>query len=311
MFSVSPPVFDPRLRPVTSKQNALVKDLRGAFARCSLTANGCLAIESPRMVEEAIRSGLKFEAVFFAESAAGPSARLLPQFGRQAQLLLLPGDVFAGAVNTESPQGVAALVRLPPSSLEDMLSAPHPLILVAAGIQDPGNLGALMRSAEAFGAHGVIVGETSVSHFNPKVVRAAAGSLFRLPIVRISLENAVAALRGRGLRLLATSSHTGDPLPQADLKTGVAVFIGNEGAGLPRAILKSMDATLSIPHSSRVESLNAGMAASIVLYEATRQRKSFLTPSELPVSANKGPVNKSYSNKSPINKVPANKGSQI
>ena len=231
------------------------------------------------MVEEAIRSGLTFEAVFFAESATGPSARLLPQFGKRAQLLMLPGDVFASAVNTESPQGVAALVRLPSASLEDMLSATHPLILVAAGIQDPGNLGTLMRSAEAFGAHGVIVGQTSVSHFNPRVVRASAGSLFRLPIVRISLENAVAALRGRGLRLLATSSHGGDPLPRADLKNGVAIFIGNEGAGLSRDILKSMDGTFVIPHSSRVESLNAGMAASIVLYEAARQRESFLAPS--------------------------------
>ena len=234
----------------------------------------------PPPVEEAIRSGLKFEAVFFAESAAAPSARLLPQFGKQAQLLILPPEVFASAVNTESPQGVAALVRLPPSSLEDMFSALHPLILVAAGIQDPGNLGTLMRSAEAFGAHGVIVGETSVSHFNPKVVRASAGSLFRLPIVRISLENAVAALRGRGLRLLATSSHLGDPLLQADLKTGVAVFIGNEGAGLPREILKAMDGAFVVPHSPRVESLNAGMAASIVLYEASRQRESFRTPSK-------------------------------
>ncbi len=283
MFSVAPTGFDARIRPVTSRQNALVKDLRGAFARCALTPGGCLAIESPRMIEEALRSGLKIEAVFFAESATATSTRLLPQFGKQVQLLMLPDDVFAGAVNTETPQGVAALVRLTATSMEDMFSAEQPLILVAAGIQDPGNLGTLLRSAEAFGAHGVIVGDASVSHFNPKVVRAAAGSLFRLPIVRISLANAVAALRGRGLRLLATSSHSGDPLPLADLKQGVAVLIGNEGAGLSREVMCSMDGTFVIPHSARVESLNAGMAASIVLYEAARQRQSFL-PASLPAS---------------------------
>jgi TrmH family RNA methyltransferase len=120
----------------------------------------------------------------------------------------------------------------------------------------------------------VLLAEGTVSAFNPKVVRASAGSLFRLPAVRVELRPTLEVLRGCGVRLLATSSHKGTPADQAALTGSMALFIGNEGAGLPRDILRQMDNTVAIPHSARVESLNAGVAASILLYEAARQRRS-------------------------------------
>jgi RNA methyltransferase, TrmH family len=144
------------------------------------------------------------------------------------------------------------------------------------GLQDPGNLGTILRSAEAFGSAGVIVGEGTVSRFNSKVIRASAGSLFRLPVVSTKtasgLDAIVAQLREKRVRLLATSSHKGTPIDEAALTSASAIFIGGEGAGLPKALLSQMDETIAIPHSPRVESLNAGVAASIVLYEAARQR---------------------------------------
>jgi TrmH family RNA methyltransferase len=272
-----------RLRRIEGRHNPLVKQLRQAFSRAELTDAGDCAIEGLRILEEAIRSGLRFSAVFFRESAQDRADRLLPQIGSQVETLLLPDKLFDSLVPSESPQGVAALVRLKEFSLDDVIEQERLQvgpIVVLAGLQDPGNLGTILRSSEAFGSAGVVLGEGTVSPFNSKVVRASAGSVFRLPVIHghgksetPKLEEASEKLRAKGVRLIATSSHKGTPLDQADLKSPVAIFFGNEGAGLSREVMSKMDEVIAIPHTAQVESLNAGVAASIVLYEAARQRK--------------------------------------
>jgi len=272
-----------RLRRIEGRHNPLVKQLRQAFSRAELTEGGDCAIEGLRILEEAIRSGLRFTAVFFRESAQDRAERLLPQIGAQVETLLLPDKLFDGLVPSESPQGVAALVRLKEFSLDDVLEKERLQvgpIIVLAGLQDPGNLGTILRSSEAFGSAGVILVEGTVSPFNSKVVRASAGSVFRLPLIHGhgksttgKLEEVSEKLRAQGIRLIATSSHKGTPLDQADLNGKTAIFFGNEGAGLPRDVMAKMDEFISIPHAPQVESLNAGVAASIVLYEAARQRR--------------------------------------
>ena len=272
-----------RLRHVTSRQNALVKDLRKAFTQSEATAEGAIAIEGIRIIEEAIRSGLRFQAIFFSESGKSHAVRLLPQISSHTEALLLPDEIFASAVSTESPQGVAALVRLKPARLDDLLQGlgEDSLLVAAGGIQDPGNLGTIIRSAEAFSARGVLLGEKTVSHFNPKVVRASAGSLFREPLIRVKLGETVELLKQHGVRVVATSSHKGKPLYEADFTGPVLIVIGSEGAGLPPAILAEADELVTIPHSARVESLNAGVAASLVMYEAARQRREAPAADEL------------------------------
>jgi len=261
-----------RLRRIEGRHNALAKELRGAFARGEPTADGYSAIEGVRIIEEAIRSGLKFRAVFFSASAKHRAERLLPQIAAYTETLLLPDKLFASAVPSETPQGVAALVRCKQFTVEEVLrKAKSGPLLAIAGIQDPGNLGTILRSAEAFGATGVLLGEGTVGAFNAKVVRASAGSVFRLPIVLAKLPEILVLLREQGVRLIATSSHKGTPIDQAVLSLPLAVFIGNEGAGLGRDLLAAMDEVVAIPHSPNVESLNAGVAASIVLYEIARQ----------------------------------------
>jgi TrmH family RNA methyltransferase len=263
-----------RLRPVSSRQNALVKDLRKAFTQGEPTEQGFIAIEGVRIIEEAIRSGLRFQAVFFSQGGAGHAGRLLPQIAAQTETLLLPDQVFLSAVSTETPQGVAALVKLKPVKIEDLLGQTGgiPLIVAVAGIQDPGNLGTIIRSAEAFAARGVLLGEKTVHPSNPKVVRASAGSLFREPLISVKLAEAIVLLKQNGYRMVASSPHKGEPLYEADFTGPLALLIGSEGAGLPVDILSQADELVTIPHSSRVESLNAGMAASILLYEVGRQR---------------------------------------
>jgi RNA methyltransferase, TrmH family len=268
-----------RLRRIEGRHNPLVKELRQAFARTERTDSGDCAIEGMRIMEEAIRSGLRFHAAFFRESARDRAERLLPQIGAHVETLLLPDKLFDSIVPSDSPQGVAALVRLKNFSLDDVVERLRVgPILVLAGLQDPGNLGTILRSAEAFGCAGVVLGEGTVSPYNSKVIRASAGSLFRLPVVVAklagkTLEEISSQLRAQNVRLFATSSHKGTPVDQANLAGSVAIFIGSEGAGVPRGLLRQMDETLAIPHAPQVESLNAGVAGSIVLYEAARQRK--------------------------------------
>lgn len=267
-----------RLRRIQGRHNALVKELRQAFARAERTTEGDCAIEGVRIVEEAIRSGLRFRAVFFKESAENLAERLLPQIGAHAETLLLPDQLFDGAVPSDTPQGVAALVRLKSFALEEIAQRLHVgPVLVVVGLQDPGNLGTILRSAEAFGSAGAVLGEGTVSPFNAKVIRASAGSVFRLPVIVAKaaggLEGISAKLRAQGVRMIATSSHKGTPLDQAKLTGPCAIFVGSEGAGLPRALMAQLDETVVIPHSEHVESLNAGVAGSIMLYESARQRR--------------------------------------
>lgn len=264
-----------RLRRLEGRHNSLLKELRLAFHRSELTASGECAIEGFRIIEEAIRSGLKLRAVFVSESAQERAARLLPQVGSHVEAALVPDKLFASIVPSETPQGFAALVRMKTHTFEELLegSLPGPT-LVIAGLQDPGNLGTILRSAEAFGAKGVLLGEGTVSAYNSKVVRASAGSVFRVPFARVELNAAIAAMRARGIRLLATSSHKGVPLSDIDFSGSAAILIGNEGAGIDKKLLSQMDDLIMIPHSARVESLNAGIAGSIVLYEAARNKNS-------------------------------------
>jgi TrmH family RNA methyltransferase len=262
-----------RLRRIEGRHNSLLKELRQAFSRGELTSSGECAVEGFRIIEEAMRSGLKLRAVFVSESGQDRAARILPQIGMHVETALLPDKLFAAVAPSKAPQGIAALVQVKKHSYEAIvgngLAGP---VLVAAGLQDPGNLGTMLRSAEAFGAKGVLLGEGTVSAFNSKVVRGSAGSIFRLPVAKVELKSAIADLRARSIVLIATSSHKGTPLPECDLSGETAILVGSEGAGLDKRLLSEMDRLIRIPHSPRVESLNAGIAVSIVLYEASRQR---------------------------------------
>lgn len=264
-----------RLRRIEGKHNALVKELRQAFDRGELTASGECAVEGFRIIEEAVRSSLRLRAVFFSQSAENRAARLLPQLHAQVETLLLPDKLFASVVPTQTPQGVAALVQIKTFTLDSILdSSEGGPLLVVAGVQDPGNLGTILRSAEAFGARGVLLGDGTVGAYNSKVVRASAGSVFRIPVAKCELKTLIVRLRTHGFRLLATSSRKGTSLPEADMSGNMAIFIGNEGAGIEKRLLGETEELITIPHSARVESLNAGIAASIVLYEAARQKQS-------------------------------------
>lgn len=252
---------------VTSRSNARVKQLRAAFAGQARLASGLIAIEGEHLLEEAVRSGQPLKTVFVSERRAVPD--FVP---RGVEMVRLANDVFQSCVETQTPQGIAALLVPPVSTVEEMLTG-NALILIAAGLQDPGNLGTLIRSAEAFGATGILTSVGTVSAWNQKAIRASAGSCFRVPIAAATPE-AMELLQQGGVRLLAAMKDDAVAIEQADLLGPCAVMIGNEGAGLSEEWLQKAEVRVTIPCPGLVESLNAAVAGSILLWEISRRRRS-------------------------------------
>ena len=253
-----------------SRQNARVKELRAGLSRGMKTAHDHIAVEGLHLLQEAVKSGLKLDTVFVQEG----HEELAQEFASiDAEILILTHDVFLSAAMTEHPQGVAALVEAPQFQMQSMFPsapAPEPLVVVAAALQDPGNLGTLVRSAEAFGATGMILLPGTVSLWNAKALRASSGSAFRLPVLALTAGEAFNTLRTHGVRILAAVARDGDR--EADLRGPSALLIGNEGSGLPEPWIAQADARVTIPFTGAVESLNAAIAGSVLLYDAMRQR---------------------------------------
>jgi TrmH family RNA methyltransferase len=261
------------VRIVQSKQNARLKELRRALAFPGREGHGLAGIEGPNLIEEALRAGLRVPCAFAAQGFEHllDSLPLPPE----TEILLMPRALLDSALATQSPQPIAALVEPPDwtwAHLIDRHREVVPLVVVLAGIQDPGNLGTILRSAEAFGADGVLALPGTVSAWNPKAVRASAGSVFRLPLVATSLEDCFTNLREAGVKIWTTTVRAAEPADLVDLAAPIALIFGNEGNGVPAELAALADGAVTIPCPGTVESLNAAVAASVMLYEASRQR---------------------------------------
>jgi TrmH family RNA methyltransferase len=254
---------------IRSRQNARLKDLRQRLLHPAIGEDGLIAIEGDHLIQEADRSGLRFDTVFLREDRVAEGDRTFPN---HVKVLTVAADAFDHACNTESPQGIAALVKAPEWTLESMISADEPRLVILAGLQDPGNVGTIVRSAEAFAASGVLLTPGSVSPWNQKALRASAGSSFRLPVVFLVDVSLLRRLAEKRIPMYACVTDAGGSILEADLRGPIAFVIGNEGAGISDEILSFCDGSLHVPCPVPVESLNAAIAASIVLYEASRQR---------------------------------------
>ncbi|HEX4065000.1 MAG TPA: RNA methyltransferase [Acidobacteriaceae bacterium] len=272
---------------VQSRQNARVRELRAAFSRAARDSTEAIGLEGQYLLAEAIRSGVRLRSVFLRRDPASAdssrpssSLRLLDhlQLPAAVPIVELTPAVFDSAVDTESPQGIAALIEPPRFSFAEALSGPAPLLIVTAALQDPGNFGTLVRSAEAFGATGILALPGTVSVWNQKTLRASAGSAFRLPVIYEKSSLAFAALAERQIPVLAAvpAATCPDAIPcsRANLRGPAAILIGNEGSGLSPDLLEHARIRVTIPMPGPVESLNAAIAAAILLYEAARQRSA-------------------------------------
>jgi TrmH family RNA methyltransferase len=218
-------------------------------------------VEGVGLAEVAARAGLAVEAVYRptgAEPLPGPLAGV--------PLVELAPGVLERVASTQTPQPVLAVVAYRPAPVDTLRGVTF--VVAAAAVADPGNLGTILRTAEAAGADAVVLTPDTVDVTNPKVVRASAGALFLLPVVA-PLE--LADLRTYGLRTLGTSSRLGRPYDEVDLTGPLAIVVGNEAHGLPDHA--PVDEWVTIPHAGRAESLNVAMATAVVCFEAARQRR--------------------------------------
>ena len=280
---------------ITSRENRWLKRFRAALSG-DRGGDEAVGVEGARLVEAALGSNLPVEALLVSESGERHLARLGRLLAPGMNLLRTSDKLFAGVSDTRTPQGIAALVRPRAAAIENLVAGTA-LVAVLVGVQDPGNVGTIVRTAEAFGATGAATcaagGIGSADPFNPKALRASAGSVLRLPVAhavspetllnkfrasRVKIYAAVADPRAGNVEAAATCSPTAVVRPwDIDWKKPAALLIGNEGAGLPAEFVRAADACVCIPQAAGnarvgVESLNAAMAASVLLYEAMRQR---------------------------------------
>ncbi|HZM87939.1 MAG TPA: RNA methyltransferase [Blastocatellia bacterium] len=273
---------------ITSRQNPLVKRFRRVRA---MGERQHVFLEGVRLIEDAIHTGAHFESVAFTGEleSSERGAALLESLRRvQCRGALVSKQVMETIAGTKTPQGVAALVSRPYLGLDDLFSNSPDLLVVADELQDPGNLGTIIRTAEAAGANGVITTRYTVDPFNEKAIRASMGSALRLPIVTgASRADIVARCRDHKIKMIASRSKPGPSqgviedaaraeriklCMEVDMTVPVALIVGREATGIPVSAQEDADEFVHIPMAQNVESLNVATATAILLYEADRQR---------------------------------------
>lgn len=245
-------------RVIDGRHHPLVKELRRIARSGELLSEGPLLgglvlLETARMIEDALESGIEIVKVFVRRGADQRAAGILATLSPDAAVYEVASDVFDGLVSTETSQGILALARAPQWEEKDLFRDDAALVVVVAGVQDPGNLGAMIRTAEAFGASGLLLTEGTVSPYNAKAVRATAGSVLRMPMLAgVKVAETIKILSRRSTRLFTGVVGQGKPVSEVNFDGPVAVAIGSEGAGLPEPLTRAGE-KFTIPIAPSVE----------------------------------------------------------
>lgn len=249
------------METITSRSNAFISHIRKLVAdRKYRRSEGQMVCEGPKMLAEALRWGAEPLAVLFAEGAILP-----PQLPENTRLVKVSADLLKSVADTQTPQKLLFLCALPANPLPPVL--PGSRYLVLDGLQDPGNVGTLWRTADAFGADGLLLLPGCADPFGPKTLRATMGACFRLPVWELETAALFAALRQADMKLYATALRE-DTVDLRTLSlTRAAIAIGSEGKGVSQAVLDGSEKTVKIPMTQRCESLNAATAGAVVLWE--------------------------------------------
>jgi len=256
---------------ITSTANRQVKQLiqlnkRGKFR----DSQGLFAAEGPKMLWEAPRE--RIEKVYLSESYV--QKQLGGKLIEGVSCEVVQDSVFKVMCDTQTPQGVICLIRQYRYELSDLLGKKAPLLLILENIQDPGNLGTMMRTAEGAGADGVILSPGCADIYNPKTIRSTMGSIYRVPFVQAEdLESVLKELKSRGVYTFAAYLGGGNCYDKENYRNGTAFLLGNEGSGLTPELAACADACIRIPMEGKLESLNVSAASAVLLYEAYRQRR--------------------------------------
>jgi TrmH family RNA methyltransferase len=258
---------------ITSRQNPFVARFRTA-ARGDV--GGVILLDGAHLVADALAAGVTFQlAAVTPASVEEPAIRPLVNalHTNGVEVITVSASVMDAVSPVKTPTGLVALAERPAADEDRLYAAPAALVVAAVDVQDPGNLGAMVRVAEAAGATGFAAAGGSANPFGWKALRGSMGSALRLPIAsEVSAEDAVAAAKRHGCRIVAAVPRDGRPLFDVDLTGPIAILIGGEGQGLSAALADAADQRVTIPMQAPVESLNAAVTAALIVYEARRQR---------------------------------------
>ena len=261
------------MQRINSRQNPLVSRYR-AVARGEV--GELLLLDGVHLVREALDAGLQVRQAAVGSAAAGRDElnALVSRLKQSGVDIVLAADKVMDVLSpVRSSSTIVAIAERPPVSIDAMYSGGRGLVVIAGGVQDPGNVGAIVRVAEAAGATGVVMTAGSADPFGWKALRGAMGSSLRLAVTSVpDVEAAVADARRHGCRIVATAPRSGRPFVDVDLRPATAVLIGGEGRGLAQSVVDAADERVTIPMQPPVESLNAAVSAALVVYEARRQR---------------------------------------
>lgn len=266
----------PLSTPLTNPRSDRVKAVRALSRRSVRSRTGRFLAEGPQSVREVVRWRPEDVVDLYVTAEAVERYAAIVAAADDAGLFVheVTEPVLAAMCDTEQPQGLAAVCRVVPASLDDVLHTRPRLLVLLTNVRDPGNAGTVIRGADAAGADAVLVSESSVDVFGPKVVRSTAGSLFHLPVVTgLPIDATLTTLRERGIRLLAADGAGERLLPELDLTTPHAWVMGNEAWGLEPQVRDACDEVVRVPIYGAAESLNLAMAATLCLYASAAARR--------------------------------------
>ncbi len=264
------------LKQITSPQNPLIKTIAvlGAKAR-DRREQGLFVAEGLREVELALRSGFEAEVLLFEENVtpfAIIEAMVKNAAHQPSEFIATSAKVFEKIAYRTGVPNVVAVFKMKTPSLADLRLSDNPLLLIMESVEKPGNLGAMLRTADAAGVDAVLVCDPHTDVFNPNAIRASLGAIFTVPVVAISTEEAVAFLRSKSIKIMATWLEAATPLYATDLRQPLAFVLGAEATGISKYWVEQADERIIIPMAGQVDSLNVSASAAIVLFEAVRQR---------------------------------------
>ena len=266
-----------RTEQVTSPSNPKLKRLLALQEKSSLRrSEGLFVVEGRRETENLLEAGFVPEALFICrELFPLPEFLLEKAAGANPDLLVveLPKALYAKAAYRESTEGVIAEVRCRDLSLEDLHLSENPLIVVLEAVEKPGNLGAVLRSADAAGADAVVICDPLTDLYNPNLIRASLGAAFTVPCVACTSGEAIAWLKRRGIRILTAQLQDSSLYYDVPMTSGTAIVMGTESTGLTDEWRRAADAHIRIPMLGTLDSLNVSVSAAILLFEAVRQRQ--------------------------------------
>lgn len=264
---------------ITSSKNSLIKETKSLYYRKERWAKSLFIIEGIKIIEEAIVNNVDLKYIFFTDKLLSTEDGnvFLHSINNKVKIVHISDTLFSEISDTENPQGIVAVAKFQIPDFIEVFNASNPSLLFLDGVQDPGNMGTIIRTCDAFNLNGIIVGKGSVDPYNPKVVRATMGSIFRVPLyISDDSIQTITDLSEYGLNIFSTSLKGSVSVYDIDYKKGFVLVIGNESKGVEESILKKSDKLIKIPMPGFAESLNAGVAASIIMYEAMKSRFKFL-----------------------------------